>query len=200
MKLAALWVTIGCAAQPGKTPTAAPPPRVANATNTCSDAAVGLEQATRGVRAPDSSVLLAMRGRCTEDNWPVVAIDCFAKMREGDLGHCARALPDDARNKMFGVLGGGQPDRMAITIARARLDGLEVGVASCNRFVAAVASVLSCEQMPLDKRVQLGNETADFWDLPTHGLSEDVQKRMGDVCGASLAELEQQARDAGCVL
>jgi hypothetical protein len=54
--------------------------------------------------------------------------------------------------------------------------------------------------MPVDKRAQLGTETADFWDLPTHGLPEDAQRRMGAACGASLAQLEEQARGVGCML
>jgi hypothetical protein len=200
VRLVALLVLASCAGDPAKPPVKPAPVELANQTPTCSEAALGLEQATRGVRAPESSVVVAMRARCGEDRWPVVAIECFAKMREGELGRCARALPDESRGRMFGVLGGGQPDQMAITIARARLEGLEVGVSACNQFVAAVASVLSCDRMPLDARVQLGNETAEFWDLPTHGLPEAAQKRMGDACGASLAELEQQARDAGCML
>lgn len=200
MRVAALVLIASCggsspAAQPAK-----PVAPIGHATATCSEAAVGLEQATRGVREPDSTVLLPMRMRCTEDNWPADAAHCFALMHEGDLGHCAKMLPDDARNRMFALLGGGQADRMAITIARARLEGLQVGVGACNDFVNAVANVLTCEQMPIDARVQLGNETADFWDLPTHGLPEDAQKRMTDACGASLAELQQAAHDAGCML
>jgi len=198
VRVAALLIIASCAGStPAPKPAAQP---IDHATATCSEAAVGLEQATRGVREPDSTVLLPMRARCTDDNWPAAAAHCFAQMHEGDLGHCARMLPDEARNRMFVVLGGGQPDRMAITIARARLEGLQVGVGACNDFVAAVANVLTCEQMPIDARVQLGNETADFWDLPTHGLPEDAQKRMTDACGASLAELQQAAHDAGCML
>jgi hypothetical protein len=200
MRVVALIVLASCGGAPPAPKPAAPDSSIGHATATCSEAAVGLEQATRGVRAPDSSVLMAMRSRCTDDNWPAAAAHCFALMHEGDLGHCARMLPDDARNRMFVLLGGGQPDRMAITIARARLEGLQVGVGACNDFVSAVATVLTCEQMPIDARVQLGNETADFWDLPTHGLPDDARKRMTDACGASLAELQQEAHDAGCML
>jgi hypothetical protein len=190
----ALVVVAACG---GATP--APTP-IASSTATCSEAAVGLEQATRGVRAPESSIMLAMRARCSDDRWPATAIECFAKMHEGDLGKCARILPDDARKHLFGTLGGDQDDRMQIVLARARLEGVEVGVPICNRFVAAVASVLTCDAMPLDKRVILGNETADFWDLPTHGLPEDAQRRMSNACGASLAELQAQAESFGCML
>jgi hypothetical protein len=181
---------------------ATPPPAkpVGNSATSCSEAAVGLEHATRGVRAPESSVLVAMRARCGEDMWPVAAIECFAKMREGELGRCARALPEEARGHMFNELAGGATDRAAIAIARARLEILEVGVGECDRFVAAVAVVLTCEQMPIEARVELGNETASFWDLPTHGLPADAQARMAAACGDSLAQLREQAKNAGCML
>jgi hypothetical protein len=64
--------------------------------------------------------------------------------------------------------------------------------------VSTVATVLACEQMPIEARAELGVETASFWDLPTKGLSADAQRRMSEVCGASLRELEQQASGAGC--
>lgn len=192
-----LLVAAGCGGSPRTQRGVA----TANREPSCAEAAVGLEQATRGVRAPDSSLVVPMRARCNDDRWPLTAVACFAHMTEGDLGRCARALPDDARTHMFAiVLNGGVSDRAAIVITRARLDGLAVGVATCDRFVAAVSAVLTCEQMPLDARVQLGNETVDFWDLPTHGLSEGAQRRMENACGASLASLEQQARDVGCML
>ncbi len=189
-----LIVLVAC----GGAPPAVKP--VGNSAPTCSEAAVGLEQATRSVRAPESSVLVAMRARCGDDAWPVAAIECFAKMREGELGRCARALPDEARGHMFNELAGGATERAAIAIARARLELLQVGVGECDRFVAAVAVVLTCEQMPIDARIELGNETASFWDLPTHGLPEDAQARMAAACGDSLAQLRQQAQDAGCML
>ena len=75
---------------------------------------------------------------------------------------------------------------------------LQVGVAQCDAFVTAVQAVLSCEQMPLDTRVQLGNETAQFWSLPTDRLGADDLKRISDVCGQSLLTLEQEATTVGC--
>ncbi len=198
MKAVALVVLVACgstAREHGVTQVG-----TSTATETCSAAAAGLEHATRDVRAPDSSILAEMRQRCGDDHWPDAARDCFAKMDQGDLGRCARTLPDEPRNHMFAVLRGAQDDRAQLVIVRARLQTLEVGVGTCNEFVTAVTSALSCEQLPLDKRVQLGNETADFWDLPTHGLPEDAQKRMTAACGTSLAELQQAAQDAGCML
>lgn len=188
-------VVTACASSPA--PKTAP---IASSAPSCSDAAFGLEQATRGVRAPESSILDVMKMRCTADAWPVPAIQCFANMHEGELGKCARVLPDDGRKRLFGALGADEDDRMQIVLARARLEGLEVGVTECNQFVAAVAAMLTCDAMPLDKRVQLGNETADFWDLPTHGLPEEAHRRMSNACGASLAELQQTAQSVGCML
>ena len=189
-----LAVACGSSAKPAPMIPTAP---IANATRTCVEAAAGLERATRGVRDPESSIFDAMRGRCFDDAWPVAAIDCFAVMGEGDLGRCAGGLVDVSRNQMFAVLGAGG-GRGAIAVARARLATLAVGVAECDRFVTAVAAVLGCEQMPLDARVELGNETATFWDLPTKGLSPDAQQRMAAVCGQSLAQLQQQAVGVGC--
>jgi hypothetical protein len=83
-------------------------------------------------------------------------------------------------------------------VAVARLASVKPGIPECDQFVAAVATVLACEQMPLATRVQLGNETADFWSLPTAKLSTDMIKRMSAKCGQSLAALRQQAVGAGC--
>lgn len=179
------------------TPSAGVPPTISNATRGCKQAALGLENATRGVRAPESSVAEELVVRCNEDAWPAAAIDCFATMHEGDLGRCSHSLPDDARNRMFGVLGGGG-GQAGIAIAQARLEQLQVGVPACDQFVTAVSTVLRCEQIAIDVRVQLGQETAEFWSLPTAGLAADDVQRMSQVCGESLASLRQQATDAGC--
>lgn len=141
-----------------------------------------------------------MRAKCEVDAWPVVAVECFAKMREGDLGRCAKELPEQMRNGMFAVFGGGPPDRTAIAIARARLSILAVGVAECDRFVVAVSAALGCEAMSIETRVQLGNETAEFWDLPTNGLSAEAHQRMASVCGESLSALEAEVKTAGCTM
>ncbi|MBV8756254.1 MAG: hypothetical protein JO257_03195, partial [Deltaproteobacteria bacterium] len=95
--------------------------------HSCSDAAVGLERATKGVRAPDTTVFDAMRGRCTDDAWPLAAIECFAMMKEGDVAKCARELHDGVRDRMFAVLSGGN-DRGSLALARARLDAMTVPV------------------------------------------------------------------------
>lgn len=165
---------------------------------TCKEAALGLESATRGVRDPSNAVAGPLTLRCHEDAWPVAALECFATMREGELGKCGRLLPDKSRTMLFAVLSGHGDAHMSIAIAHARLEQLTVGVKECDDFVGAVASVLACEHVPLDVRVQLGQETADFWALPTSRLAADDMQRMSVVCGQSLATLTQQATDAGC--
>jgi len=168
-------------------------------THTCADAALGLENATRGVRAPDHDVFDTLRARCASETWPSSAVDCFATMAEGDLGRCSVALPDKHRESLFAVLSGGEPTRAGLEITRARLASLQVGVSECDQFVRAVATTLTCEAMPLDTRVQLGNETADFWSLPTDRLSAADRQRIASACGESLASLQQQAVGYGCM-
>jgi hypothetical protein len=199
VKAFAALVLIACSSpqKPIEQRTTARP--VANATlHTCAEAAAGLERGTRGLRTPESSVLEQMQGLCTDENWPTPAIDCFAALgaedKRDELGACVRKLPEASRIKLFAQL-----DGSAMAIVDARLASLSVGIAECDRFVATVRSVLGCSAMPLDRRVQLGAETADFWSLPTSNLPADAQKRMAAVCGQSLAALQQQAAGAGCM-
>ena len=186
-------------------PTARPAPvtpeaplEAPKAAHSCSDAAVGIERATKGVRAPDTTVFDEMRGRCTDDNWPLAAIECFASMKEGDVGRCARELHDGVRDRMFAVLSGGN-DRGSLAIARARLDAMTLPVAACDQFVRSVSAVLACEQMPIETRIELGNDTADFWELP-ETLPADAEQRISTACGQSLSALQQHAAVAGCML
>jgi hypothetical protein len=151
------------------------------------------------VREPDQHVFDTLRKRCTDDSWPSTAIECFATMREGDLGTCSKSLPERSREAMFAVIAGNEPSRAGLTVARARLEQLEVGVPACDQFVTAVSSVLACEAMPLEMRLTLGNETAQFWSLPTARLQADDLQRISEVCGQSLLELEQRATGIGCV-
>ena len=173
-------------------------PLTNHSTHTCAQAALGLENATRGVRSPDHDVFDELKLACTQTSWPSVAVSCFATMNEGDLGKCARQLPDADREKMFEVLSGLRSDRMGIAIAQARLQQLEVGVPACDQFITAVSTLLQCEQVPITTRVQLGQETAEFWSLPTSRLAAEDLQRMSDVCGSSLASLAAQAQSAGC--
>jgi hypothetical protein len=171
---------------------------VSNGTHSCADAALGLSNATRGVRAPEQDVFDALRLRCLEDSWPVASVDCFATMAEGELGKCSRNMPDAMRETIFAALSG--KAQTSIYVTRARLEQLQVGVPECDRFVAAVTTVLTCEQMAIEDRIQLGNETADFWSLPTSKLSREDKLRISEVCGQSLQSLEQHALGAGCML
>ena len=160
---------------------------------------MGLESATKGVRSPESSVFEAMRDRCIQDTWSVDAVNCFATLHEGELGTCARKLPDEARTAFFAVFAGSTVDHGSLEVARARLDALDLPIAECDQFVRSVRAVLACEQMPLESRLELGNETADFWNLPAD-LPESAQQRMAEACGASLTELRHQATGMGCML
>ena len=173
---------------------------IANATHSCADAALGLENATRGVRDPGRSVFQLLRQHCLDEVWPATNVDCFATMAEGDLGRCSRTLPESMREAIFSALSGNRTDRAGIYVTRARLDQLQVGVPECDRFVHAVSAVMTCEKLAIDDRVQLGNETVDFWSLPTARLSTEDLQRMSGVCGQSLASLEQTAINAGCML
>jgi hypothetical protein len=167
-------------------------------TRTCADAAHGIEGATKGVRDPEQPVFDALRAGCESDSWPTAAIECFATMREGDLGRCSQELSERSRESVFGVLAGNEPSTAGIVVARARLEQLHVGVPECDRFVTAVSNVLACDAMPLETRINLGNETAQFWSLPTERLRADDVKRIADACSRSLLSLAQQSASVGC--
>jgi hypothetical protein len=194
-----MLVACSSAAKPPPAPRGQAAAPIANSTHSCADAALGLENATRGVRAPDHAVFDALRARCVADAWPAKAVDCFATMAEGDLGKCARDLPDDVRETIFAELAGNEPGG-GIVVTRARLEQLQVGVPECDRFVSAVTAVLTCEKLSIEERLQLGNETAEFWSLPTSRLSRDDKLRISEVCGQSLASLEHHALGVGCML
>ena len=198
----ALVLLVACSSAPKREaaqPVAPLPEPVANSTHSCSDAALGLENATKGVRPPDRSVFETLRLRCLEDRWPAPVVDCFATMAEGDLGKCSRAMTDEQREPVFAVLAGNEANRAGIYVTRARLDQLQVGVPECDRFVTAVSAAMTCEKLSLEDRLQLGNETVEFWSLPTTRLSTEAQLRMAAVCGKSLGDLQKRATDAGCM-
>jgi len=191
----ALVFAIGCgSAAPAPKPV--PIESIAPPARTCGDAAAGLEHATRELRAPEESVLAPMRARCADDRWSASAIECFAHMGSEDLGPCAERLDETQRAAMFAVFAGGPRESLAVLTAR--LGALQVGIAECDRFIVAVTGVLACEAMPLETRLSLGNETVNFWSLPTKGLPQSARQRMASVCGTSLAALEQHAAGAGC--
>src|SRR5687768_2605039 len=138
MRFAAV-VLVACSSA-AKPPPASPAQPIAHATHSCEDAALGLENATRGVREPERSVFELLRFRCLEDVWPSVNVDCFATMAEGDLGRCSRTMPESMREAIFSALSGNRADRVGIYVTRARLGQLQVGVPECDRFVHAVSA------------------------------------------------------------
>ena len=186
---------IACGSTPASKPS--PPIPVENHLRTCSEAAVGIEQATRSIRPPDSSVVEIMRGRCADDRWTGDAIDCFSEMNEDDLGRCASKLPEDARHQMIAALGGG--DETAVAIAKLRLAGMHVGIAACDALWVTASGYLSCDPVPIATRAEVGPQIADSWNLPDH-LPPDAQARMTEVCTKSRETLLQQAVAAGCPL
>jgi hypothetical protein len=172
---------------------------IENSARGCGEAAAGLERATRGIRPPEESILQPMRSLCVEDAWPATAIDCFATMHPDDLGKCVGQVEPKHRDALFAVIAGNDRDQAALAIVVARLANVKVGIAECDRFVEAVSTAMSCEQLSLDQRHDLGNETVDFWSLPTHGLPPDAVERMGKACGESLDALHQQVAAVGCM-
>ena len=199
MRAALVFLASGCwsSAQP---PPAPPVPQ--QAAHSCTDAAIGLERGTKNVRLPDQELLGPMKSRCVEDAWPAGAIDCFAKMGEDELGHCAGLLDQRDRDKLFTALGGGSGygDRTELMLITAKVAAMQTGVPACDDFISAVGRVLACDFMPIDARIQLGNDTADFWALPTSGLPADAVKRMTSICDQSRVDLEQRAGGQGCKL
>lgn len=140
-----------------------------------------------------------MRARCVEDRWSEQAIECFATMRDDDLGRCAGHVAERDRDALFAVISGNARDEGAIPIIMARLANLKVGIAECDRFVSSVATAMSCEGLELAKRHDLGNETAEFWSLPTKNLPPDAVQRMVRVCTESLQALQLQVAAVGCM-
>jgi hypothetical protein len=168
--------------------------------HTCTHAARGLAGATRGVRSPDTDVFDELLARCDRDGWSVNAIDCFSVMNEGDLGTCAKLLDERQREATFSVLAGNEPSQAGLFVARARLQQLSVGIDTCDRFVNAVTTLLGCDGLSIEMRLQLGNETAQFWSLPTDRLGAADRQRMSQVCVDSLQTLARETAPVGCAL
>ena len=175
------------------------PVTIENSVRGCSEAAAGLERATRGVRAPEESILAPMRALCVEDAWPTAAIDCFATMTNDDLGRCAGLVAEKPREALFARLAGQGNDKASLAILVARLANVKVGIAECDGFVTAVSRAMSCEGLSLEQRHGLGSETVDFWSLNTSRLPPDAVAKMVRACGESLAALQTQVQAVGCM-
>ena len=192
---AALLLVIACRAAPPP-----PAPVIANTatTPTCSDAAARLARGAADPADPDVDLFSPLRAHCEQDAWPGAARACFAAMRETELGQCAAELSGSQRAALFDVLSGGTGDRGQLALARARLQGLAVGLDACDRYIAHVATALGCEAMPLDERLSLGRETASMWDVTRMPLHADDRLKLGAACDESLAYLERQELRVGC--
>ncbi len=194
---ALLLVVAGCAATaPSPPPLVAPPPPVA--AKTCDDAAIGFAAATIAMHSPDVSLTEPVRALCASDHWPAAAIECFSGMGADDLVKCAKQLPGNGRDALYRELSG-TSDEATVDVTRARLAKVDVGIVECDQFVAEVSVVLTCDRLPIEQRVSLGNQTVELWDLPTKRLTADVYSRMARACGDSLAGLKQAATSAGCM-
>ncbi len=191
-------ISIAACSGPAKPAPARPVP-IENAARGCGEAAAGLERATRGIRPPEESILAPMQTRCIDDAWSAAAIDCFATMTPDDLGACVGHVEAKHREALFGVISGNARDRGALVVIVARLANLKVGVTECDQFVVGVSRAMSCEGLPLAQRHELGNETADFWSLPTKNLPPDAVARMVKACTESLEALQQQVAAVGCM-
>lgn len=172
-----------------------PPTRVSR---TCAEAARGLEGATKGVRAPESEVFDALQARCREDVWPVTAIECFATMREGELGRCAGELPKASRDALFAELTRGEDDRAGIAVARARLEQVTTSVESCKRLADTAIATLACEAVSVDERAHLGQQVADLVSVPTHRLSPDEVRQLSETCEGFTSSLHKELARLAC--
>ena len=183
--LALLVACGGTAAKP------APAPISNVAAHSCAEAAERLEQATRDLRDPEQSILVAMRTRCLDDRWPSAAVDCFAQMTPEDLGACAGKLGTDQREAMFGAFGS------SIAVAVAKLKALHVGIPDCDQLIGAFVTVLTCDKLAFAQRAEIANN-ADFWSLPEK-LPPAAAARMATSCKGGYVELRAQVGESGCM-
>ena len=198
-------VVVGCGSSkaPPPKPPPAPPVPVVFDNRTCIDAAIGLDRMTKTLRPPDEiaeGVVGLVQQRCAEDGWSAAAIECFAAMTEEDLSACTRLILPMHREKLIATLVGNvADDSEELASIVTKLQALQVGILNCDRFVQAVTVTMSCRGLKSAQRIALGNETADFWSLPTTRLSIEDRARMAAACGESLVALQQQSVDVGCM-
>jgi hypothetical protein len=206
-------VLVGCGPSATTPPPAKPAPAVPVTTTitvlprTCTDAAFGIDRAAKDLHPPDQEIVPPMRARCARDEWSQNAIDCFAKLAsdapqdESGLAVCVGQLPNEQRASLLVEIRGEQPDQTSeIAEVITKLGALQVGIASCDRFVAAVARIMECTALDADARIQLGNETVEAWSLPMHKVSLQDKAKLAGACTQSLESLKRHATDLACTL
>ena len=206
----------GCSHPAQPPPRSTPAPAIPIATpivdvpKTCTDAAFGIDRATKDLHPPDQEIVPPMRTRCQRDEWPQLAIDCFARLAsdsadaatgESEIATCVGRLPIAQRAPMLLEIRGEQPDQTAeLAEVVTKLGTLQVGIASCDRFVAAVTRMMDCQGLAMDARIQLGNETVEAWNLPMHKVSLQDKAKLAGACMQSLESLERHATALACAL
>lgn len=174
---------------------------------TCTDAAFGIDRVAKDMHPPEQEIVPPMRTRCQKDEWSQKAIDCFAKLEsdaaEGDseLATCVGRLPIEQRASLLVEIRGAEPDQSAeLAEVVTKLGTIQVGIASCDRFVAAVTRMMDCAALDADARIQLGNETIEAWNLPMHKVSLQDKAKLAGACTQSLESLKRHATDLACTL
>lgn len=177
---------------------------------TCTDAAFGIDRVAKDLHPPEQEIVPPMRTRCQRDGWSPEAIECFARLDgeapDGDdgetqLARCLRQLPIEERASMLVEIKGEAPDRSEeLAEVVTKLAALQVGITSCDRFVAAVARIMECTALDADARIQLGNETIEAWNLPMHKVSLQDKAKLAGACLQSLESLKRHATDLACTL
>jgi hypothetical protein len=204
---------VGCGPSASAPPPEKPAPAVPIATpivempKTCTDAAFGIDRVTKDLRPPEQEIVPPMRTRCQQEAWSQAAIDCFAKLAsdtpadDSELAICVGRLPIEQRAPLLVEIRGTQPDQTAeLADVATKLATLTVGIASCDKFVAAVARMMECTTLGADARIQLGNETIEAWNLPMHKVSLQDKAKLAGACNQSLESLKRHATDLACAL
>ena len=214
MRRFAILILVGCG------PSSAPPPAkpapipvaqpITEMPKNCTDAAFGIDRVAKDLHPPEQEIVPPMRTRCARDQWPQKAIECFANLAsdtsngpngETELADCVGRLPSEQRASLLVEIKGSQPDQTAeLAEVVTKLGAVQVGIASCDQFVAAVARMMECAGLDADARIQLGTETVEAWNLPMHKVSLQDKAKLAGACTQSLESLKRHAIDLACTL
>ncbi|MFN0246081.1 MAG: hypothetical protein ACKV2T_04185 [Kofleriaceae bacterium] len=213
MRCLILLTLVGCGPSASAPPPQKPAPSVpitvsiVEVPKTCTDAAFGVDRVTKDLRPPEQEIVPPLRAQCQRDVWSQKAIDCFANLVAGsptgdsDLALCVGRLPMEQRVALVVEIKGEQPDQTAeLAEVVTKLGALQVGIASCDRFVVAVTKMMDCPGLDADARIQLGNETVEAWNLPMHKVSLQDKAKLAGACTQSLESLKRHATDLACTL